>query len=86
MKNTSLLALLVKQEAVETKFFGQLLPTYQHWERPQMVSVIYRVRKEDIVAKVKQQFCIGLDPYALAFIYLRGHYLAEGTTWPRFTL
>ena len=42
--------------------------------------------KEEIIAKVKQRFGISLDPHTLAFIYLRGRWLVEDTTWPRFTL
>ena len=44
------------------------------------------VSKEEIVEKVKQRFGISLDPHTLAFIYLRGRWLVEDTTWPRFTL
>ena len=63
---------------------------YLQREDPQVVSVIYTgdigVSKEEIVAKVKQRFGISLNPHTLAFIYLRGRWLVEDTTWPRFTL
>ena len=44
------------------------------------------VSKQEIIAKVKQRFGISLDPHTLAFVYLRGRWLVEDTTWPKFTL
>lgn len=57
---------------------------------PNVVCVVYTgdkdTSKSQILQCVKERFDIELSPDTLAFAWLKGRWLVEDTTWPRFTL